>query len=133
MKNCILKGINNYYYKLHNTEILTNMSLSKNLAQYKNQTINLCSMDYSSLLELSNQSKPEKVSEAFLKTTCFFNFYLLGLFDRYNMTSLANYQFVDTVNGNTVSVNNPAEMMIHRIQLFEFLGGMGRGILVQSA
>ncbi|CAF0750987.1 unnamed protein product [Brachionus calyciflorus] len=91
----------NFYYKLANTESLSNKKLKKDLNGYATETQNLCSLNYSDLTAI-NKKLSSPINDDFLKSTCFFNYYLLKMFNKYKITNFDNIEFMTTVNGNTI-------------------------------
>ncbi|RNA17236.1 ectonucleoside triphosphate diphosphohydrolase 1 isoform X1 [Brachionus plicatilis] len=94
-------AFSNFYYKLANTEMLSGQKLMKNLDGLKLESEKLLNLSFLELTDI-NQKLDEKIFEDYLKSTCFFNYYLLTIFSRYRITKFDNVEFLTKVNGNSI-------------------------------
>lgn len=113
-----IMGFSGFYYAILNTESLFGQTVRKDFQLFKKLTSELCSMSYTQLNEL-NENSGADLPEKFLLNQCFTNVYISEILTSYGLTSFEELTITDKVNGN--SLNWALGYLINELNRDDFL------------
>ncbi|RMZ94922.1 ectonucleoside triphosphate diphosphohydrolase 1 isoform X1 [Brachionus plicatilis] len=94
-------AFSSYYYQMVNSEKLAGKILKNDFELYSSETKRLCSLDYNEITSINNKLKPMILDE-YLRTTCFYNLYIMKLLSKFQITSFANVEIIDKINDYSI-------------------------------